>query len=66
MFPLSFIRHSTRGDDTYAKHVEFRRLHNIFFTNDKSTKMGITHYSICNKENVHRRNRQQRTPVDKM
>ena len=38
----SFKRHDTQLDDTYAKYVQFRTLHQgFFFTNEKLTIMGI-------------------------
>ena len=44
----SFKRHSTLVNDTYAKYVRFRTLHQRFFTNDRLTKIGIKNNSICN------------------
>ena len=44
----SFKRHSTLIPDTYAKYVQFRTLHQRFFTNDRLHKMGIKDSPLCN------------------
>ena len=44
----SFKRHSTLVHDTYAKYVQFRTLHQIFFTNDQLNTMGIKDNPNCN------------------
>ena len=43
----SFKRHSTLVDDTYAKYIQFRTLHQRFFTNDRLHKIGIKDNSLC-------------------
>ena len=44
----SFKRRSVLIPDTYAKYVQFRTLHQRFFTNDRLHKMGIKENSLCN------------------
>ena len=43
----SFRRHSTLIDDSYAKYIQFRTLHQRFFTNDRLHKIGIKANNIC-------------------
>ena len=44
----SFKRHSTLIDDSYAKYIQFRTLHQRFFTNDRLLKIGIKGNDMCN------------------
>ena len=44
----SYKRHSTLISDTYAKYIQFRTLHQRFFTNDRLFKMGIKKDPSCN------------------
>ena len=43
----SFKRHSTLIDDSYAKYIQFRTLHQRFFTNDRLFKIGIKNTDLC-------------------
>ena len=43
----SFKRHSTLIDDSYAKYIQFRTLHQRFFTNDRLFKIGIKNNDLC-------------------
>ena len=43
----SFKRHSTIIDDSYAKYIQFRTLHQRFFTNDRLLKIGIKGNDLC-------------------
>ena len=44
----SYKRHSTLISDTYAKYIQFRTLHQRFFTNDRLFKIGIKKDPSCN------------------
>ena len=43
----SFKRHSSLIDDSYAKYIQFRTLHQCFFTNDRLFKIGIKNNNLC-------------------
>ena len=43
----SFKRNSILIDDTYAKYIQFRTLHQTFFTNEKLYKIGIKPNDLC-------------------
>ena len=43
----SFKRHGTLIEDSYAKYVQYRTLHQQFFTNDRLHKIGIKANDVC-------------------
>ena len=43
----SFKRHSTLIDDSNAKYIQLRTLHQRFFTNDRLLKIGIKGNDVC-------------------
>ena len=43
----SFMKHHANYKDTYFKYIQFRNLHNRFFTDEKLFKMSIKPSNIC-------------------